>query len=78
MKKRDELAVLLERIQDNIDENAHEAQDQEEYARHHNALVSRYNEKEARQKELQDRIADSKANAHLIANFIKNFEEAGA
>ena len=37
-----ELAVLLERIQDNIDENAHTAQDQEEYARHHNELVSRY------------------------------------
>ena len=73
-----ELTALVERTQDAIDENARKAQDQQEYEARYNELVSRYEEKKARYDELAVRIDDAKANAEILAGFIRQLEEIGS
>lgn len=49
----DEISVLVEMSRQLIEENAHSAQDQDEYQRRHTALVAKYEDAEARLKTLQ-------------------------
>lgn len=67
----EELSVIAKKTQDAIAENAWTAQDQEEYELRYNGLVKRYEEKKARYDELNRQIADVRARAELVRNFIK-------
>lgn len=67
----EELSVIAKKTQDAIAENARTAQDQEEYELRYNGLVKRYEEKKMRYDELNKQIADVRAKAELVRNFIK-------
>lgn len=67
----EKLLVIAKKTQDAIAENAQTAQDQGEYELRYNGLVKRYEEKKARYDELNRQIADMRARAELVRNFIK-------
>lgn len=66
----EEMTVLVGMIQDCISENARIAQDQTEYEKKYNSLVTRYDAVKARYEENEKKIADNKARTETIGLFI--------
>ena len=69
-----ELAVLVEKTKGIIAENAHTAQDQQEYENRYNSLASQYDAKKARYDELEEQIADANASGQRISGFISHLK----
>ncbi len=69
-----ELAVLVEMIQNCIAENARIAQDQGEYQKRYNGLVERYEKAKARFDEVTGAIAQRSAKGERLAGFIRMLE----
>ena len=72
-----ELAVLVEMIQNCIAENARIAQDQGEYQKRYNGLVERYEKAKARFDEVTETIAQRSAKGERLAGFIRTLEAQG-
>ena len=73
-----ELAVLVEMTQNCIAENARIAQNQEEYQRHYEGLVARYDTAKARFDEVTEAISAKEAQSEQLALFIKCIKEQSA
>ena len=74
-KLQQELAVLVEMTEKCIRENARIAQNQEEYQRHYEGLVARYDAAKARFDEVTDAISAKEAQSERLALFIKCIKE---
>ena len=68
-KLDEEMAVLSEMLRRAIEQNAHEAIDQEEYNRRYDSLNERYKSLEARSEE----IAAEKRRRHYLRNNFRQF-----
>ena len=77
-KLQQELAVLVEMTEKCIRENARIAQNQEEYQKHYEGLVARYDAVKARFDEVTDTISAKKAQSERLALFIKCIKEQSA
>ena len=66
-----ELTALVDKTQEIISENAHKAQNQDEYERRYNALAGQYEAKKARYDELEGQIAYARARGESVENFIR-------
>ena len=73
-----ELAVLVEMTEKCIRENARIAQNQEEYQKHYEGLVARYDAVKARFDEVTDTISAKGAQSERLALFIKCIKEQSA
>ena len=73
-KLQQELAVLVEMTEKCIRENAHIAQNQEEYQKHYEGLVVRYDAAKARFDEVTDAISAKEAQSERLAGFIKRLK----
>ncbi len=69
-----ELTVIANMVQKTIDENAHIAQDQDEYQRRYNEQVDRYKKTENELKAIQEAILVQNARRHRISEFISEVE----
>lgn len=66
-KVADEMRILADMAQECIDKNAHIVQNQEDYKKHYDELVGKYNEKKSAFENLESTIADRKAKkAHFV------------
>ena len=74
-KLQQELAVLVEMTEKCIRENARIAQNQEEYQKHYEGLVARYDAVKARFDEVTDTISAKEAQSERLALFIKCIKE---
>ncbi len=72
-----ELAVLVEMTQNCIAENARIAQDQEEYQRHYNSLVERYDAAKARFDKVTEAISAKESQAERLAMFERTLAAQG-
>ena len=72
-----EMEVLIQQTENLIAENARTAQNQTEYSRKYDALVSRYGEKKMRLAEFQERKADAEATGEVLDNFIHTLRGIG-
>lgn len=70
----DEMSMAAERAQGLIAENARIAQNQDEYQKHYNALVERYDAAKARYDEVVDAIAAKAAQSERLLNFIRTVQ----
>ena len=70
-KLQQELAVLVEMTEKAVRENARTAQNQEEYRRHYEGIVARYDAAKARFDEVTDAISAKEAQSEQLALFIK-------
>ena len=77
-KLQQELAVLVEMTEKCIRENARIAQNQEEYQKHYEGLVVRYDAAKARFDEVTDAISAKEAQSERLALFIKCIKEQSA
>ena len=77
-KLQQELAVLVEMTEKCIRENARIAQNQEEYQRHYEGLVERYDAAKARFDEVTEAISAKEAQSEQLALFIKCIKEQSA
>lgn len=68
-KLQQELAVLVEMTEKAVRENARIAQDQEEYQRHYNSLVERYDAAKARFDKVTEAISAKESQAERLAMF---------
>ena len=75
-KLEEELRVLVEMTNNCVAENAHVAQDQEEYRNRYDGLVARYNEIKNRYDEVTNAIATKKAKSDGLASFIRVLKKA--
>lgn len=73
-----EIAVVTELTQRCIQENAHSAQSQEEYAERYNGYVARYEKAKARVDALQEQKKQRQAEAGLIGGFMFALHEREA
>ncbi len=71
----EELKVLVEMVQNCINENAHTAQDQENYQKRYNELVERYNVKKDEYDKISEMMANNKAKAEILKSFIKRLQK---
>ena len=72
-----ELAVLVEMTQNCIAENARIAQNQEEYQRHYNSLVERYDAAKARFDKVTEAISAKESQAERLAMFERTLAAQG-
>lgn len=68
-KLHQELAVLVEMTEKAVMQNARITQDQEEYQRHYDGLVARYDAAKARFYEVTEAISAKKSQAERLAMF---------
>ena len=73
-KLQQELAVLVEMTEKCIRENARIAQNQEEYQKHYEGLVARYDAAKARFDEVTEAISAKEAQSERLARFIKRLK----
>lgn len=73
-KLQQELAVLVEMTEKAVRENARIAQDQEEYQRHYNSLVERYDAAKARFDKVTEAISAKESQAERLAMFERTLE----
>ena len=66
----DELSMVVAMTQDIVAENARIAQDQEEYKKHYDRLVQRYNDAKARHAAVTKAIAEKEAKNVRLTEFI--------
>ena len=67
-----ELNITAGLIEDCIRENAHVAQDQEEYQKRYESLAARFNRAKEQQTEISDRIIDRQARRHQIEKYLSD------
>ena len=77
-KLQQELAVLVEMMEKCVSENARIAQNQEEYQKHYEGLVARYDTAKARFDEVTEAVFAKKAQSERLAVFIKCIKEQSA
>ena len=70
-----ELNTLVEMAQNCIDENAHTAQNQEDYQKRYNELVGRYEYIKGEYDKISEMIANKKAKAEILKGFIKKLQK---
>lgn len=70
-KLEEEMAVLVEMTQNIVAENAHVAQNQDEYQKRYDGLVQRYDTAKARYDEVVAAISAKEAQSERLADFIK-------
>jgi chromosome segregation ATPase len=73
-----EMAVTAELIQKCIDDNAHRAQDQDEYRERYGALVERFETAKARYGEVSELITDRKARRQAAEAFLSEVKKRKA
>ena len=73
-KLQQELAVLVEMTEKCVSENARIAQNQEEYRRHYEGLVARYDAAKARFDEVTEAISAKEAQSERLVGFIKRLK----
>ena len=71
----DEILVLVEMTQNLVAENTRVAQDQEEYQKHYNSLVQRYETAKKNYDELAAKIEQKEAHGERILQFIIALKE---
>ena len=76
-KLQQELAVLVEMTEKAVRENARIAQDQEEYQRHYNSLVERYDAAKARFDKVTEAISAKESQAERLARFERTLAAQG-
>ena len=76
-KLQQELAVLVEMTEKAVRENACIAQDQEEYQRHYNSLVERYDATKARFDKVTEAISAKESKAERLAMFERTLAAQG-
>ncbi|MDO4301296.1 MAG: recombinase family protein [Clostridia bacterium] len=69
-----DMNVTIELIQKCIDENAHRAQDQTEYEKHYEALVSHLENTKSELERIQAEIINKQAQKQMMENFIKTLK----
>ena len=74
VKLQQELAVLVEMTENCVRQNARIAQNQEEYQRHYEGLVARYDAAKARFDEATEAISAKEAQSERLAEFIKRLK----
>ena len=67
---QEEIAVTVELTQNAVAENARVAQDQDDYNKHYNALVERYDRLKAQYDEVSTAISDNEARYEQMGRFI--------
>ena len=77
-KLQQELTVLVEMTEQCVRENARIAQNQEEYQRHYEGLVMRYDDARARFDEVTEAVSAKEAQSERLALFIKCIKEQSA
>lgn len=70
----DEMSIAAEEAQGLIAENARIAQNQNEYQKHYNALVERYDAAKARYDEVAEAIAAKAAQSERLLEFIRTMQ----
>ena len=70
----EELAAIANTVQQTIDENAHIAQNQEDYLRRYDEQVSRYEKAENELKTVQETIRMQNERSRSISEFINELE----
>lgn len=70
----EEMNVVAEMTNDLIAENARVAQDQEEYQRRYDALVSRYEDAEKKHDAIEGKIREREARQRLMGHFAQTLE----
>ena len=78
VKLQQELAVLVEMTENCVRQNARIAQNQEEYQKHYEGLVARYDAAKARFDEVTEAISAKEAQSERLALFIKCIKEQSA
>ena len=73
-KLQQELAVLVEMTENCVRENARIAQNQEEYQKHYEGLVARYDTAKARFDEVTEAIFGKEAQSEQLAGFVKSLK----
>ena len=73
-KLQQELAVLVEMTENCVRQNARIAQNQEEYQKHYEGLVVRYDAAKARFDEVTEAISAKEAQSEQLAGFIKRLK----
>ena len=73
-KLQQELAVLVEMTEKTVMQNACIAQNQEEYQRHYEGLVARYDAAKARLDEVTEAISAKEAQSERLVGFIKQLK----
>ncbi len=73
-KLQQELAVLVEMTEKAVRENTRIAQNQEEYQKHYEGLVARYDAAKARFDEVTETISAKEAQSERLAGFIKRLK----
>ena len=73
-KLQQELTVLVEMTEKTVMQNACIAQNQEEYQRHYEGLVARYDAAKARLDEVTEAISAKEAQSERLAGFIKRLK----
>lgn len=71
----EELGVLVDKVQNSINENAHTAQDQEKYQKRYNELVERYSNKKCEYDKVSEMLTTKKAKAEILQGFIKRLQK---
>ena len=74
VKLQQELAVLVEMTENCVRQNARIAQNQEEYQKHYEGLVARYNTAKARFDEVTEAISAKEVQSERLAEFIKRLK----
>ena len=74
VKLQQELAVLVEMTENCVRQNARIAQNQEEYQKHYEGLVARYDTAKARFDEVTEVISAKEAQSERLAGFIKRLK----
>jgi DNA invertase Pin-like site-specific DNA recombinase len=64
-----EIAILVEMTQDLIRQNAHVAQNQEEYQKHYEGMIERYESKKNEYDYLQKKISERNAKAEILRKY---------
>ena len=73
-KLQQELAVLVEMTENCVRQNARIAQNQEEYQRHYEGLVARYDAAKARFDEVTEAISAKEVQSEQLAGFVKSLK----
>jgi len=68
---QDELNVVAGLVEQCVKENAHVAQDQNEYRKRYESLVERFNQAKRQIDEISDKIADKNIRKGKLENFLK-------